>query len=343
VGTLGPEVVGAGGSHGGGVKRHNGTSNILESIEASRDAVSERVTPHGDGRGGGDGGGSGDGGGGGDSRGSSVSHRGGNGSNNRLGGSGKDGTASGTVGSTGSSHSGGLNRHHSAKNVLKTGKATGDRVSKRVGPDNGGGGSDGGSGGDSRGSSISHRGSNSSSNDRLGRSRKDSTTSGTVGSTGSSHSGGLDRHHSAKNVLESSKATGDGISKRVGLDDGGGGGDGGGSSDGGSSSDSRGSSISHRGGNSSNNRLGRSREDSTTSGTMGSTGSSHGGGLLGHYSAENILESGKATRNRISKGDSLDNSRGGSNGGAIAISSTGGGSNSGDEAKESKQDLHDVS
>jgi len=267
VGALGPEVVGAGGSHGGGVEGHDGASDILETVEASRDAIGERVTPHGDGGGGGDGGGSSD----------------------------------------------------------------------------GRGGSDGRSGSDSRGSSISHRGSNSSSNDRLGRSRKDSTTSGTVGSTGSSHSGGLDRHHSAKNVLESSKAAGDGISKRVGLDDGGGGGDGGGSSDGGSSGDSRGSGISHRGGNSSNNRLGRSREDSTTSSTMGSTGSSHGGGLLGHYSAENILESGKATRNRISKGDSLDNSRGGSNGGAIAISSTGSGSNSGDEAKESKQDLHDVS
>ena len=99
--------------------------------------------------------------------------------------------------------------------------------------------------------------------------------------------------------LESSKATGDGISKRVGLDDGGGGGNGGGSSNGGSSGDSRGSSVSHRGGNSSNNRLGRSREDSTTSGTMGSTGSSHGGGLLGHYSAENILQSVKVNLRAI--------------------------------------------
>jgi len=266
VGSLGPEVVGAGGSHGGGVEGHDGTGDVLETIEASRDAIGERVTPHGDGGGGSD------------------------------GGSGSDG----------------------------------------------GGGSDGGSGSDSRGSSVSHRSGNSSNN-RLGRSREDSTASSTVGSTGSSHSGGLNRHHSAKNVLESSKTAGDGISKRVGLDDGGGGGNGRGSGDGGSSGDSRGSSVSHRGGNSSNNRLGRSREDSTTSSTMGSTGSSHGGGLLGHYSAENILESSKAARDRVSKGDSLDNSRGGSNGSAIAISSTGGGSNSGDEAKESKQDLHDVS
>ena len=91
-----------------------------------------------------------------------------------------------------------------AVHYLKTGKATGDRVSKRVGPDNGGGGSDGGSGGDSRGSSISHRGGNSSNN-RLGRSREDSTTSGTMGSTGSSHGGGLLGHYSAENILQSVK------------------------------------------------------------------------------------------------------------------------------------------